>query len=422
MASLAAWLAFTLLAVGCTTTGRGPPGPTAPTAAAELRTLPLPTALWTDEPLRDTTDGHSVWIDSARGRTIHAVWAAPRDRPALGLVLFFPALGQTPTVAEPLVRMLAGAGYAVVVLNAPRPVDLQPGAPRASEPGPPRSGMPEENLGAGSAPRSDDPPAAGRPAPVIRDRSAERAAFSIAVATERALDARFALSQLASAPPFPVAAEARNRVAIVGLELGAQTAQLLIGEQMQRQTAATPDARVRAAVLLAPFSSFEGPAFSQRYRAITVPLLVVFGSLESDSHGLGITAAQRRQMAKAIEAPLYAVELSGASVTELFVRRGPVVPGDSAPRARPMIDPQGGGGGRPGSTSPTLADEVAKASRVVNPQSTPEPSRATPAALRTTLLATRAFLDAVLLGDADAREWLERNSGAGSAAQARRSN
>ncbi|MGH6624377.1 MAG: hypothetical protein ACREBN_10410 [Burkholderiaceae bacterium] len=395
------------------------------TAAAEPRTVPpLPTALWTDEPLRDTTEGHSVWVDPARGRTIHASWATPRDQAALGLVLFFPALGQASITADPLIRMLAGAGYAVVVLGEPSPIDLRLAGPvpRASEQGAPASGTPEERQGAGSAARGDDPAtAAGRPALVSRDRSTARAAFSIAIATERALDARFALGQLELAPPFQIGAEARNRVAIVGLELGAQTAQLLIGEQMQRQTAAAPDSRVRAAVLLAPFSSFEGPGFSQRYRSITVPLLVVFGSLESDSHGLGITAAQRRQMAKAIDAPLYAVELNGASVTELFVRRGIFAPGDSAPRARaPMGDVPSGGNA--GARPTTLAEEVGKGPRFVSTEAAPAQSRAPPAAMRTTLLATRAFLDAVLLGDADAREWLERNSGAGARTQAGRSN
>lgn len=409
-------LSLAIVAAGCSTGGPGPPvsaGVSQPPAVLEV---PLPAALWTDEPLRAIRSGESSWLDPARGRTIRARWVAPRDHPALGLVLFLPALGQVLEASDPLVRMLAAAGYAVLAIGNPRP--LAPRPPGDARP-PPSS---DQNDPIGAAPRPDAVPGADKASPPPRpERSAARAAFSAIAAKDRVLDARFALDQLELASPFAMSAEARGRVAVVGLELGAQTAQLLIGEQMQRQTSPAPDARVRAAVLLAPFSSFEGPAFSQRYRAVVVPLLIVFGSRESDSHGLNITAAQRRQMVKAIDAPTFSVELTDASVTELLVPRTIEAPSDTAFRMRPPMGDGPGGSAPSGKTQPPPAAGQMAGGMPARPDmpGATSPTRASAAAaLRTTLLATRAFLDAELLGDKDAREWLERNSGASASAAA----
>lgn len=413
-------MTLSIVVAGCGLGGRGLPGPeSAQPPAAPI--VPLPAALWTDEPLRAVRSDEAAWLDPARGRTIRVRWAAPEDRAALGLVLLLPALGQSPEMSEPLVRMLAAAGYAVIASGDLRP----PGTRSAVLSGEPRTPTVDRSDPMMQRPSSGAVAAdVLQPLPPRPERSAARAAFSAAAATDRVLDARFVLDQLGRAAPFPLAAEARDRIAVIGLELGAQTAQLLIGEQMQRQTPPAPDTRVRAAVLLAPFASFEGPAFSQRYRAIAVPLLIVFGGRESDAHGLNITAAQRRQMVSAIEAPRYTVELLDASVTQLFAPRTMEAPSDAPFRMRPPMG-DGPGAGAPGARTGSapagglVADGMPARPDMPGTTSSARASAAATAAMRTTLLATRAFLDAELLGDKDAREWLERNSGASAGAVVR---
>ncbi len=303
--------------------------PAPPTAApAAAAPLPLPPPPWRDGAPLAVTSGRWQWTDASRDREIVAQWHAPSSSAAQALLLVLPGLAQGSSAPPALIEALAGSGFAVVTIGHE-----------------------------------------GNDATVWRGPEARRADFTEAArrmyapseATERGADVSFVLDALEQQPPAWLPAGATQRVGVVGIGLGSQTAQWLLGEPMARAQVAASERRIGAAALLGPYVSFDGPAMHQRYEAIVAPLLVAYGLTETDPYGLGMTSQQRRAMvaelrnARVTEVRLPTASLAGALTPgaaggPASAGGMPSMPGGSAPMSR--SEPPARGGRSPGGGTP----------------------------------------------------------------------
>lgn len=373
----AGWLAIALAAAACS----GPRSPSPP-PSSEAAVLPLPPPPWRDRSRRAPVSGHLQLSDSARDRVIVAQWTASAGAPATALVLILPGLAQGSAAPPLLAEALAEAGFAVVAVGHPgNDAGVWQGA---------------------DARRGDFTQAARR-------------MYATAEVAERSADVRFVLDSLERLPPPWLSAGATRRVGVVGIGLGAQTAQALLGESMARSQEPTAEPRLAAAALLGPYVGFEGPAMHQRYGRIVAPLLVVYGQLETDPYGLGMTSQQRRAMvaelrnARVIELKLPTAS-SNASLTPDSI---PPMPAGLSPESGSTTsrsDPQRRGGRDPRSGPPPPSGP-ARARGPDGGMGAGVPGSSTSAnerAARTAvLLSVLAFFEAELAGSVDARDWLE---------------
>jgi len=76
------------------------------------------------------------------------------------------------------------------------------------------------------------------------------------------------------------------RVAVVGFDLGAQTALALAGERHPGLAARPPLPGLRAVIALSPLASRARGGFVERFGGITLPTLVITGTEDQDPHGL----------------------------------------------------------------------------------------------------------------------------------------
>jgi dienelactone hydrolase len=384
---VAAAVAVTTLLAACST----PQPPEGAPAAATPVPLPLPP--WRDDAPPSLTSGRWQWTDASRDRVITAQWHAPGAAAAPALLLVLPGLAQGSSAPPALIEALAGSGFAVVTIGH-----------------------------------------VGNDAAVWRSPEARRADFTEAArimygtvsVTERGADVRFVLDALEGQPPSWLAAGALRRVGVVGIGLGAQTAQSLLGEPMARTQAATSEPRIVAAALLGPYVGFAGPAMHQRYEAVVTPLLVAYGLTETDPYGLGMTSQQRRAMvlelrnARVTELRLPTSSLAGAltpGAAPGVATGGPPAPAGATPMSRsepPTRGTRGPGGGTPAGkgTSPGGApmSPGGEADTMLTTSGRPmgaASSTGERAARVALLLSVQAFFEAELLGSREAREWLE---------------
>ncbi len=379
-AACACVAAMAALLLACSTPG---PPTAAPAPAPEPIVLPLPP--WRDGSPLAVASGRWQWTDPSRDRTIVAQWHAPSGSAAQALLLVLPGLAQGSAAPPALVEALAGAGFAVVTIGHP-----------------------------------------GNDAAVWRSPEARRADFAEAArrmyaaseAMERGTDVRFVLDALEKQPPSWLPGGTTRRVGVVGIGLGAQTAQWLLGEPMARAQIAERDPRLVAAALLGPYVSFDGPPMHRRYEAIETPLLVAFGLTETDPYGLGMTSQQRRAMVAELRnarvtelrlptASLAGVLAPGAGSNPAAADSMPSMPGGAGPMPRGEPPARGGrsqGGGTPkgGATSSGGPEGAFPGG---------PPGVASGAGARSArvalLLSVQAFFEAEMLGSGDAREWLD---------------
>ncbi len=173
-----------------------------------------------------------------------------------------------------------------------------------------------------------------------------------------------------------------------------------------------PTGAFAAVALIGPYVGFEGPAMSQRYGSITTPLLLAYGLTETDPYGLGMTAQQRRAMVnQLVNARVVELRLSASTVAALQLPGMPqIADGATGPRLPPNPSTQheqpnrSGRGPAPGASGATGAPPDA----VMNaPSASASLSRSALAARVALLFSISAFMEAELLGTADARDWLE---------------
>jgi len=141
-----------------------------------------------------------------------------------------------------------------------------------------------------------------------------------------------------------------SRIAVVGFELGAQTALALAGERYReargpargdsaaetREPATLPG--LTAVAVFSPHVNMAAGGLSERYRDILAPALVVTGDADEDRYGLGITPTVRQAPFRYMpEGNKFQLVLNAGNYTLLN--------GADAPKRE---EGQGGGRGRPG--------------------------------------------------------------------------
>lgn len=218
-----------------------------------------------------------------------------------------------------------------------------------------------------------------------------------------------------------------SRIALVGFELGAQTAMALAGERYRNATALRPPEGVKAAIALSPYVSPAGEV-NGRYGALDTATLIVTGGADEDRYGLGITPALRQTPFRHLrEGNKYQLVLNdggytllnGADIappTESSARPAGGRGGMAGGHGGPGGGPSGGmGGGRPGGMGGGPSGGMGEGPPPdggMGGGERPEGNRhgEQQRAAIVVQSVTLAFLDATLRADDMAAEWLKRNS------------
>jgi hypothetical protein len=338
---------------------------------------PLPPVPWREDTASTLASGSAQWTDASRDRTITGRWVAPAGG-GRALVLVLPGLAQGSQMPTALAETLAHAGFAVLALGHPGN---------------------DETVWQGQEARRAD------------FQLAARRVYATSEAAERVADVHFVLAALEREPP-PWLPQSSARLGVVGIGPGAQTAQWLVGERMTRDPPQAPDRRIAAVALVGPYVGFEGPAMSQRYGSVTTPLLLAYGLTETDPYGLGMTGQQRRAMVnQLVNARVVELRLSASTVAALQLPGMPQIPDGAAgsrmpPNTSTQHEPSNRSGRGPatGAMGATGAPPDAMTNA---PPASASVVRSAQAARVALLFSISAFMEAELLGTADARDWLE---------------
>lgn len=222
-----------------------------------------------------------------------------------------------------------------------------------------------------------------------------------------------------------------SRIALVGFELGAQTALALAGERYRSSTPLPAAEGVKAAIALSPYVNPASGTVNSRYAAIEAAILVVTGGADEDRYGLGITPTLRQTPFRYLpEGNKYQLVLNDGGYTVL--NGAELAPPDGEARERPAggrggmgsgRTPGGGmeggmSGGRPGGIGGGMGEGRGGMRGGPPPGAgmadggRPDGARAGDRARAGVVVQsiTLAFLDASLRGDDMAAEWLKRNS------------
>lgn len=228
-----------------------------------------------------------------------------------------------------------------------------------------------------------------------------------------------------------------SRVAVVGFDLGAQTAQLLAGEQYPGVEALPAMPELRSVIAISPYANPGGGDFSKRFAGMRLPVLSVTGSDDFDEWGIVTTTAARQAPFRYMPpGGKYLLALDGA--THKMLAGTADAPGeaerpedgDEAPLERgrgrgPGGGPMGGRGGRgggpdgPGGGGPGGPRGGPGGGRVPigdfpggrGPGDRGAARRLAGIRIAICIKAvTTAFLDATVKDDPVAGEWLQRNA------------
>src|SRR5262249_22098716 len=85
-----------------------------------------------------------------------------------------------------------------------------------------------------------------------------------------------------------------TRVAIVGYDLGAQTAMMVAGESVAGVEPVPAVDSVKCVVALSPYRDFSGMGMESNFRSIRLPVLAVTSTQDTDAYGLVTSAGVRR--------------------------------------------------------------------------------------------------------------------------------
>jgi len=85
-----------------------------------------------------------------------------------------------------------------------------------------------------------------------------------------------------------------TRVAIIGYDLGAQTAMMVAGESVIGVEPVPAAENVKCVVALSPYADFSGMGMESNFRSIRLPVLAVTSTQDTDAYGLVTSAAVRR--------------------------------------------------------------------------------------------------------------------------------
>jgi dienelactone hydrolase len=245
-------IAVVLGASGCQSRPPTPPAPPdlEPKLQALVQSGYVPDRRYATEALLET------WNDGDQELEVSFVAPATPGGGPYPLIVYLPGLGEPPGSGALWRRAWAEAGYAVLAVQ-PRQLT--------------------ERIWASSTAREGD------------FESLAREAFSARSAAERIATLRFALDELArraGAGSSVYRLADRSRIVLAGFDLGAQTVSLAAGEAAPGVPAGAGNPPVRAAIILSPYATRKDAGDSARFAAISLPVLSITGTDDSDPFGV----------------------------------------------------------------------------------------------------------------------------------------
>jgi predicted dienelactone hydrolase len=372
------WLLFAALTSSALFACAGKPGARSDTSAAKARAE----TGYTPKHRYQTTATQDTWLIGSEPVDIRLL--VPIQAGSFPLVFYFPGLGESPDGGLAWRQFWAEAGYAVLSAQPAR---------------------------YGTAVWSSDRAHVGDFLDIAKDAFA---APSLATRTELArglLDETWRRRRGMRDPAL--GRIDMSRVAVAGYDLGAQTAMMIAGENVQGVESLQMPEGVKCVVALSPYADFSGMGLESNFSSIRLPVLSITSSQDTDAYGLVKSAAVRRAPYQYMPpSEKYLLVLSGAphslfagasaptnskggyspqaqSGTESEAEADAVAPSDetSARAQGPGRKNRRGSSAGPSSSSARRAIEVVQVQSV-----------------------TTAFLDATVKNDQIGSEWLSRNA------------
>jgi dienelactone hydrolase len=323
------------------------------------------------------------WL--AAGQEFELTWTLPVTGARLPLVVYLPGLGEAGNAGEAWRKAWAQAGYAVLS------VQLQAA---------------DRTTWSSNAARRGD----------FSVIAKERYAAPAVSARMQALTALLSeLRKRADAGDAQTARLDLTRIALAGYDIGAYSAMLAAGELPPGDAAPRQQTLpISAVIALSPYADFSGHPFSERYRAITGPVLSVSGYEDVDALGAVSSSSTRKAPFEYMPShDGYLLWLVSGSHSTLSGAARPApgesVANDSAKSADADHASQPSGsrhGRRGGGGSASNKERSADSGGGMQAESPTE------RAINTAVVGdvTTAFLDAYLKKDSIAQEWLHKDA------------
>lgn len=199
-----------------------------------------------------------------------------------------------------------------------------------------------------------------------------------------------------------------SRVAVVGFDLGAQTAMAVAGEMFDSASAFKGLEGVRCVIAFSPYAAFSGPGFEQRFGAVHMPVLSVTSEDDADPYGVISTPEIRR-------APFQYMPPDNKYLLTLYNVPHSLIGGSETPAARSVhesamrttsesdgsndhVGGRHGGRGRRNRSESSPGSEASRASEVSPAAWTDQ--------LKLVQSVSTAYLDATVKEDPEASRWL----------------
>lgn len=205
-------------------------------------------------PLTKGQEVREQWKNGTR--TLDILFAAPEEPGAYPLVVYLPGLGQDAGSAPLWRDAWIKGGFAVLMLQQTRDANAL------------------SHLSA--ADRHD-----------LKSIGHEH--FNLRSLEGRISDVTFAIHSLEERKrqgKIPFNQARTDQIAIAGFDLGAQTLQALLGEDIKGLSVHEPMPQIQAAILLSPHVDLAKGGIQHRFSALNAPLLVITGSDDHDPWGM----------------------------------------------------------------------------------------------------------------------------------------
>jgi predicted dienelactone hydrolase len=206
-----------------------------------------------------------------------------------------------------------------------------------------------------------------------------------------------------------------DRVAVAGFDIGANSAMILAGENVQNIANTDFPLKVAGVIALSPYADFSGATFNSRYRKISLPVLSITGDADDDTHGVVPVTLHQAPFQYMPTGDKYLLLLAGAT----HVVIGNSVQTYDSPKAesnegskksdnessnKSSSRGRGGRGSKKSSSSEDTANTVAPVKR--------PPAGPTERAMMKVAIAhiSTAFLNAYLKNDQLALDWLKKDA------------
>jgi len=200
-----------------------------------------------------------------------------------------------------------------------------------------------------------------------------------------------------------------TRVAIVGYDLGAQTAMMVAGESVAGVESVPAAESVKCVVALSPYADFSGMGMESNFRSIRLPVLAVTSTQDTDAYGLVTSAGVRRAPYQYMPAGqkylLLLFQAPHSLLAGAATWSGPAKGKYTGPQ--PVVD----NGAEPDAVmAEDAAAETAHRNRAGGVPPSPGASLQYAKQIAQVQSVTTAFLDEMMKSDPIASEWLSRNA------------